>query len=80
MQYECSLAQHLSAGSPVEVFNDNMSLLVEGYLGLQVIRVHNKDRPWFYYQCRCAFDLKQEAHLQLTRVRSRVNWEEFVRC
>ena len=27
-----------------------------------------------------AFDLKQEAHLRWTRGRSRVNWEEFVRC
>ena len=29
-------------------------------------------------QCRHAFDIKQEAHLRLTRDRSRVNWEEFV--
>ena len=27
-----------------------------------------------------AFGLKQEAHNRLTRDRSRVNWEEFVRC
>ena len=27
-----------------------------------------------------AFGLKQEAHLQWTRDRSRVNWEEFVCC
>ena len=26
------------------------------------------------------FDLKQKAHLRWTRDRSRVNWEEFVRC
>ena len=36
--------------------------------------------PWFDDQCRHAFGLKQEAHLRLTRDRSRVNWEEFVRC
>ena len=42
--------------------------------------VHSKDKPWFDDQCRHAFGLKQEAHLQWTRDRSRVNWEEFVRC
>ena len=31
-------------------------------------------------QCRHAFGLKQEAHLRLTRDRSLVSWEEFVRC
>ena len=31
-------------------------------------------------QCRHAFGLKQETHLQWTRDRSRVNWEEFVYC
>ena len=39
----------------------------------------NKDKPWFDDQCRHAFSLKQEAHLQWTRDRS-PNWEEFVRC
>ena len=41
--------------------------------------MRNKDKPWFDAQCRHAFCLKQEAHLRLTRDRSRVNWEEFVR-
>ena len=40
----------------------------------------NKDVPWFDDQCRHAFDLKQEAHLQWTHDRSRINWEEFVQC
>ena len=40
----------------------------------------NKDKPWFDDQCRHAFGLKQEAYLRWTRDRSRVNWEEFVRC
>ena len=31
-------------------------------------------------QCRHAFGLNQEAHLRWTRDRSRVNWEEFIRC
>ena len=44
-----------------------------------VIRVRNKDKPWFDDQRRHAFGLKQEAHLRWTRNRSRVNWE-FVRC
>ena len=40
----------------------------------------NMDKPWFYDQCRHAFGLKQEAHLRWTHNRSRVNWEEFIRC
>ena len=40
----------------------------------------NKDKPWFDGQCRHSFGLKQEAHLQLTHVRNRVNREKFVRC
>ena len=37
-------------------------------------------KSWFNDQCRHAFGLKHEAHLRWTRDRSRVNWEEFVRC
>ena len=40
--------------------------------------MRNKDKPWFDYQCRHAFGLKQEAHLRWTRDCSRVNMEEFV--
>ena len=39
-----------------------------------------RDKHWFDDQCRHAFCLKHEAHLRWTRDRSRVNWEEFVRC
>ena len=35
---------------------------------------------WFDYQCRHALGQKQEAHLRWTPDRSRVNWEEFLRC
>ena len=41
--------------------------------------MRNKDKPWFDDQCRHAFGLKQEAHLQWTRDRSRVNWKEYIR-
>ena len=54
-------------------------MLVGRYVPTKVIRVRNKDKPWFDDQCRHAFDLKQVAHLWWTRDRSRVNWEEFVR-
>ena len=57
----------------------NSSLLVGRYVPTKVIRVRNKDKLWFDDQCRHAFGLKQEAHLQWTRDRSRVNWDEFVR-
>ena len=40
--------------------------------------MRNKDKPWFNDDCRCAFDLKQEAHLRWTRYRSRVNCGESV--
>ena len=69
------------------IFNFNKSffffflaLLVGRYVLTKVIRVRNKDKPWFGDQCRHAFGLKQEAHLRWTRDCSRVNWEEFVRC
>ena len=59
--------------------NEHLSLLVGRYVPTKVIRVHNKDKPWFDDQCRHAFGLKLEAHLRWSRNRSRVNWEEFVR-
>ena len=40
----------------------------------------NEDKPWFDDQCSMLFGLKQEAHLQWTHDRSRVNLEEFVCC
>ena len=61
-------------------FNLHLSLLVGRYVPTKIIRVRNKDKPWFDDLCRRAFDIKQEAHLRWTRDRSRVNWEEFVRC
>ena len=42
--------------------------------------MRNEDKPWFEDQCRHAFGLMQKAHLRLTRDRSHVTWEEFVRC
>ena len=65
--------------NPVEVFNEHLSLLVGRYVPTKVIRVRNKDKPWFDDQFRHAFGIRQEAHLRWTRDRSRVNWEEFVR-
>ena len=53
-------------------------LLVERFVPTKLIRVRNKDKPWFNYDCRLAFDIKQGAHLRWTRNRSRVNWDEFV--
>ena len=69
-----------SSDNPVEVLNEHLSLLVGRYVPTKIIRVRNKDRPWFDYQCRHAFDLKQEAHLRWTRDRSRVDREKFVHC
>ena len=55
-----------------------MSLLVECYVPTKVIRVPNKDKPWFDDQCSLAFGLKYEVPLRWTRDRSRINWEVFV--
>ena len=66
--------------NPIEVLNKHLSLLVGRYVPTKVLRERNKDKPWFHDQFRHAFNLKQEAHLRWTRDRSRVNWEEFVRC
>ena len=64
----------------MEIFNEHLSVLVGRYVPTKLIRVRNRDKPWFDDQCRRAFDLNQEAHLRWTRDRSQVNWEEFVHC
>ena len=69
-----------SADNPVEVLDEHLLLLVGRFVTTKVIRVRNKDKLWFGDQCRHAFGLKQKAHLRWTQDRSRVNWEESVRC
>ena len=66
------------AVNPVEILNVHLSQLVERFVLTKVIRVHNKDNPWFNEYCRLAFDIMQEAHLRWTRDRSRVNWDKFI--
>ena len=67
-----------SADNPVVWLYVHLSLLVERFDPTKVIRVSNKDKPWFNDDCRLAFDIKQGAHPRWTRDRSRVNWDEFV--
>ena len=43
------------AHNPVDVLNEHLSLLVGRYVPTTVIRVRNKDEPWFYDQYRRAF-------------------------
>ena len=82
----CGARQYLpwlniwSADNPVEVLNEHLLLLVGRFVPTKIIRVRNKDKPWFDEQCRNAFGLKQGAHLRWTCDRSCVNWEEFVHC
>ena len=64
----------------VKVLNEHLLLLVGRFVPTKIIRVRNKDKPWFDDQCRHPFGLKQEAHLRWTRGRYRVNWEEFIHC
>ena len=56
----------------------HLSLLVERFVRTKVIRVRNKDKPWFNDDYRLAFDIKKGALLRWTRDRSRDNWDEFV--
>ena len=56
----------------IEVLKQHWSLQVVRNAPTKVIRVSNKDNPWFSDHCRRAFDFKQEAHHRLTRDRSRV--------
>ena len=77
---ELSWSNIYLSDNPVEVWNEHLTLLVGRYVSTKVIHVRNKDKPLFDDQCRHTFGLKQEAHLRWTRDRSRVNWEEFVRC
>ena len=62
-----------SADNPFEVLNEHLLLLVGRFVPTKIIRVRNKDKPWFDDQCRHDFGLKKEAHLRWTRDRSRVN-------
>ena len=62
-----------STDNPVERLNVQLSLLVEHFVPTKVIRVCNKDKPWFNDDCRLVFYIKQRAHLRWTRDRSRVN-------
>ena len=47
-----------SGDNPLEVLNEHLFLLVGRFVPTKVIRVSNKDKPWFD-----AFGLKQKAHL-----------------
>ena len=59
-----------SADNPVKRLNVHLSLLVECFVPTTVIRVRNKDKPWFNDDCRLTFDIKQGAHLRWTYDRS----------
>ena len=61
------------ADNPVKVLNEHLSLLVGRYVPCKVVRVRNKNKPWFDDQCRHAFGLNQEAHLRWPCDRSQVN-------
>ena len=50
--------------NPVQILNEHLSLLGGRYVSTKVIRVRNKDKPWFDDKCRHAFGLKHDAHLR----------------
>ena len=43
-----------SADNPVEVLNEHLLLLVGRFVPPNIIRVRNKDKPWFDDQCKHA--------------------------
>ena len=47
-----------SVDNPVEVLNEHLLLLVGRFVPTKIIRVRNKDKPWFDDQCSHAFSLK----------------------
>ena len=47
VQYENCLGVTFGFLAPVEVLNEHLSLLVGRYVPTKVIRVRNKDKPWF---------------------------------
>ena len=54
-----------SAGNPVEILNVHLLLQVGRFVPTKVIRLRNKDKPWFDdHQCNHAFGLNQEVHLR----------------
>ena len=63
----CSAVQDLPwrniwlSDNPVEVLNEQLSLLGGCYIPTKIIRVHNKDKPWFDDQCRHACPLSSES-------------------
>ena len=71
----CGAMHDLPWVDPVEVLNEHLLLLVGRFVPTKVIRVSNKDMPWFDDKCRHNFGLKQEANLRWTSDRSRVNWQ-----
>ena len=56
----------------------HLSLLVECFVPTMVIRVRDKDKPWFSDDCRLTFNIKHGTHRRWTRDRCRVNCDEFV--
>ena len=69
-----------SADNPVERLSVHLSLLVERFVLTKVIRVRNKDKPWFNDDFWLAFDIKQGAYLRWTHDRFRVYFDELVHC
>ena len=53
-----------SSDNHIEVLNEHLLLLVGRFVPTNIVRVRNKDKPWFDDQCKHAFGLKQEAHIR----------------
>ena len=53
----------LDPDNPVELLSEQLSLLVGYIVPTKVLRVRNKNKPWFNDDCRNAFNIKQEANL-----------------
>ena len=49
--WELSWCNIWLSDNPVEVLNEHLSILIGRYVPTKVIRVSNKDKPWFDDQC-----------------------------
>ena len=71
------------ADNPVEVLNEHqiLSVLVGRYVPTKAIRERNKDKHCLMIiSCMLLASSRRLIFGRWTRDRSRVNWEEFVRC
>jgi hypothetical protein len=67
------------AADPVSSLNDGISGVIRRCVPTAVMRFRSGDTPWFTAECRRAFDLKQTAYRNWTRMGTHELWLEYQR-